>query len=94
MSRDEYREIPQVSTSFQQEIALRLMRDYGLRVAEVLDAKPEHISRRSDGRNFEVEVVAGKDTTGEYSRGEHLETWLPHDFEAKINRTRKKGNSR
>jgi integrase len=62
------------------------MGDCGLRVSEVLDVKPKHISRRSDGRNFELEVVSGKDTTGEYSGGKHRETWLPREFEAQINR--------
>lgn len=62
------------------------MGDCGLRVAEVLDVKPKHISRRSDGRHFELEVVSGKDTTGEYTKGKHRETWLPREFEAQINR--------
>jgi len=92
LSRDEYRELPRATDTFQQEIALRLMGDCGLRVAEVLDVKPEHISRRSDGHNFELEVVSGKDTTGEYSGGKHRETWLPREFEAQINRfTQEKG---
>ncbi|QIO22398.1 site-specific integrase [Haloarcula sp. JP-L23] len=88
MSRDEYRELPRATDTFQQEIALRLMGDCGLRVAEVLDVTPAHISRRSDGRHFELEVVAGKDTTGEYRGGKHRETWLPREFEAQINRYR------
>ncbi|MFC6863287.1 tyrosine-type recombinase/integrase [Halomicroarcula sp. GCM10025817] len=86
MSRDEYRELPRATDTFQQEIALRLMGDCGLRVAEVLDVTPAHISRRSDGQHFELEVVAGKDTTGEYRGGKHRETWLPREFEAQINR--------
>jgi len=86
MSRDEYRELPRATDTFQQEIAVRLMGDCGLRVAEVLDVKPEHITRRSDGQHFELEVVAGKDTTGSYRGGKHRETWLPREFEAQINR--------
>jgi len=86
MSRAEYRELPRASESFQEEIAIRLMGDCGLRVAEVLDVEPRHISRRSDGRHFELEVIGGKDTTGEYRGGKHRETWLPRDFEAQINR--------
>lgn len=86
LSREEYRELPRATDSFQQEIAVRLMGDCGLRVAEVLDVKPRHISRRSDGQHFELEVVGGKDTTGEYRGGKHRETWLPRDFEAQINR--------
>lgn len=86
MSREEYRELPRVTGSFQREIAIRLMGDCGLRVAEVLDVTPEHISRRSDGQHFSLEVVAGKDTTGEFAGGKHRETWLPRDFEAQINR--------
>jgi integrase len=86
MSREEYREVPRSTDSFEQEIAVRLMGDSGLRVAEVLDVEPQHISRRSDGQHFELEVVGGKDTTGEYHGGRHRETWLPRDFEAQINR--------
>lgn len=92
MTRDKYSELPGAADTFQQEIAFRLMGDCGLRVAEVLDVEPKHISRRSDGHNWELEVVAGKDTTGEYSGGKHRETWLPRDFEALINRyTQEKG---
>jgi len=86
MSRDECRELPRATDTFQQEIALRLMGDCGLRVAEALDVTPAHISRRADGRHFELEVVSGKDTTGSYRGGKHRETWLPRDFEAQINR--------
>lgn len=86
MSRKEYRELPRATETFEQEIAVRLMGDCGLRVAEVLDVEPRHISRRSDGQHFELEVVSGKDTTGEYEGGKHRETWLPRDFEAQINR--------
>ena len=60
--------------------------DCGLRVAEVLDVTPGDISRRSDGRSWKLEVVAGKDTSGEYAQGKHRETWLPRDLEARINR--------
>jgi len=88
MSRDECRELPRATDTFQQEIALRLMGDCGLRVAEVLDVTPAHISRRADGRHFELEVVSGKDTSGSYSGGKHRETWLPREFEAQINRYR------
>lgn len=86
MSREEYRELPRATDTFQEEIALRLMGDAGLRVAEVLDVKPKHIARRSDGRHFELEVVGGKDTTGEYSGGKYRESWLPRDLESSINR--------
>jgi integrase len=86
MAREEYRELPRATDTFQQEIALRLMGDAGLRVAEVLDVKPEHITRRSDGRHFSLEVVGGKDTTGEYQGGKYRETWLPRDLESMINR--------
>lgn len=86
MSRVEYRELPRATRTFQQEIAIRLMGDAGLRVGEVLDVKPKHISRRSDGTHFELEVIQGKDTTGEYDGGKHRETWLPKDLESSINR--------
>jgi len=86
MSRDEYQILPRMAETFEQEVAIRLMGDCGLRVQEVLDVKPEHISRMSDGEHFELEVVGGKDSTGEYDAGKQRETWLPRDIEATINR--------
>jgi integrase len=86
MSRDEYERLPRATNGYAQEIALRLMGDSGLRVAEVLDVCPEHISRMSDGRHYGLEVVGGKDTSGSYSGGKHRETWLPVDLERDINR--------
>jgi len=86
MAREEYQVIPRQAESFRQEVAIRLMGDCGLRVGEVLDVRPEHISRMADGQHFELEVVGGKDTTGEYEDGKHRETWLPRDVEATINR--------
>lgn len=68
------------------------MGDCGLRVAEVPDVKLHHISRMSDGRHYELEVVGGKDTTGEYDDGKHRETWLPVDVEATINRYSQENN--
>jgi integrase len=86
LSRDEYEVLPREASTFQREVAIRLMGDCGLRVQEVLDVQPNHISRMSDGQHFELEVVSGKDTTGEYQGGKHRETWLPRDVEAIINR--------
>jgi integrase len=86
MTRDEYERLPRSTSEYDQEIALRLMGDCGLRVAEVLDVCPEHISRMTDGRHYVLEVVAGKDTSGSYSGGKHRETWLPVDLERDINR--------
>jgi integrase len=86
MTRDEYREIPRQAHNGLAEVAIRLMGDSGLRVGEVLDVRPRDVSRRSDGRHYELEVVAGKDTTGDYEGGKHRETWLPRDLEAHINR--------
>jgi integrase len=86
MSRGEYEEIPRSADGYVQEIALRLMGDCGLRVSEVRDVEPRHISRMSDGRHYELEVVGGKDTTGEYAEGKQRETWLPRAFERTINR--------
>ena len=86
MSRDEYREIPRHARSGLAEVAIRLMGDCGLRVGEVLDVRPCDISRRSDGRHYKLEVVGGKDTSGEYDGGKHRETWLPLDLEAHMNR--------
>ena len=71
MNRDEYRALPRAAESFDREVAIRLMGDCGLRVQEVLDVKPKHVSRMSDGKHFELKVVGGKDTTGEYTGGKH-----------------------
>ena len=78
--------LPREAETFEQEVAIRLMGDCGLRVQEVLDVKPKHVSRMSDGKHFELKVVGGKDTTGEYTGGKYRETWLPRDVEATINR--------
>ncbi|MFC7077877.1 site-specific integrase [Haloarcula halophila] len=86
LTREEYRELPRHAATTQREIAIRLMGDCGLRVREVLDIEPRHIARMTDGRHYELEVVAGKDTTGEYEGGKHRETWLPVDLEATIHR--------
>lgn len=45
MSREEYRELPRAADTFKHEIAIRLMGDCGLRVAEVLDVRSEHVDR-------------------------------------------------
>jgi len=86
MSREEYRALPRAADSFEREVAIRLMGDCGLRAFEVLDVEPRHISRMSDGRHYELEVVSGKDTTGEYEEGKHRTTWLPVEVESLINR--------
>lgn len=86
MSREEYRALPRAAETQERAIAIRLMGDCGLRVQEVLDVEPQHISRMSDGRHYELEVVGGKDTTGEYAEGKHRETWLPVDVESQIHR--------
>jgi len=86
LSRSEYEVLPREAETFEQEVAIRLMGDCGLRVKEVLDVKPKHVSRLSDGTHFELEVVGGKDTTGEYANGKYRETWLPRNVEATINR--------
>lgn len=62
------------------------MGDCGLRVAEVLDVEPRHVSRMSDGTHHSLEVAGGKDTTGEHQDGKHRETWLPVELERTINR--------
>ena len=86
LSRSEYEVLPREAETFEQEVAIRLMGDCGLRVQEVLDVKPKHVSRMNDGKHFELKVVGGKDTTGEYTGGKYRETWLPRDVEATINR--------
>jgi integrase len=86
MTRGEYQELPRAAHSLQAEVAIRLMGDCGLRVAETLDVQPRHISRTKDGRHYELAVTSGKDTTGEYEGGKYRETWLPRDVEVLINR--------
>jgi integrase len=86
MTRDEYQILPRATDDWEHEIATRLMGDCGLRRAEVLDVCPEHVSRYTDGRHYRLEVVGGKDTTGEYDDGKHRETWLPVETERIINR--------
>jgi integrase len=86
MDREEYRELPRAASTHEREVAIRLMGDAGLRASEVLGVRPEHIKRAKDGRHYQLEVVSGKDTTGEYEGGKQRETWLPVDTEAVINR--------
>lgn len=63
LSREEYRESPRTTATFEHERAIRLMGDCGLRVAEVLDVEPRHITRREDVTTWGLEVVAGKEMT-------------------------------
>jgi integrase len=86
MTRPEYEELPHLAETDLQEIAIRLMGDCGLRVGEVLDVTVDHISRMTDGRHYELEVVGGKDTTGEYDIGKQRETWIPRQLEQQIMR--------
>jgi integrase len=86
MSRTEYAELPRAAHSMQAEVAIRLMGDCGLRVAETLDVTAGDVSRMSDGRHYQLEVRAGKDTTGEYEQGKQRETWMPRDVEVLVNR--------
>lgn len=62
------------------------MEDCGLRVGEILVVEPRHINRKKDGESWQLEVVAGKDTTGEYEGGKHRDTWMPRELESLINR--------
>lgn len=86
LTREEYAEIPRQAHTTEREIAIRLMGDCGLRAFEVPDVAYSHISRMSDGQHFKLEVVGGKDTTGEYDEGKHRETWLPEGLERTIYR--------
>jgi len=87
LSRNEYEVLPREAETFEQEVAIRLMGDCGLRVQEVLDVKPKHVSRLSDGTHFELKVVGGKDTTGEYTERKYRETWPPRDVEQRSTAT-------
>lgn len=88
MSREEYRELPPAASSFQREIAIRLMGDCGLRVSETLDVTPDDIKRTTDAAHHMLAVTSGKDTTGEYQGGKYRETWLPRDVEVLLARYR------
>mgnify|MGYP000265355968 FL=1 len=92
MTRDEFRELPRSASSFEREIAIRLMGDCGLRVAETLDVTPDDIKRTSDGAHHLLNVEGGKDTTGEYEGGKQRETWLPRDFEVLLARYRQEND--
>lgn len=92
MTRNEYNEIPRQADTRMQEIALRLMGDCGLRVEETLYVTPRDISRKKDGRSYELEVTKGKDTTGEYDGGKQRETWMPVDLERQIHRYVREGS--
>jgi integrase len=92
MSRSEYHELPRSAASFKREIAIRLMGDCGLRVAETLDVTPGDIKRTSDGAHHLLNVESGKDTTGEYENGKQRETWLPRDVEVLLARYQKQND--
>lgn len=81
MEQQEYEELPRARPTPVAEIAIRLMGDCGLRSFEVLDVRPKHITRVSDERHYKLEVIGGKDTTGEYDGGKYRETWMPRNTE-------------
>lgn len=74
MTRDEYQILSRSTNDWEHEITIRLMGDCCLRRAEVLDVCPAHISRYTDGRHYRLEVVGGKDTTGEFDNGNESKT--------------------
>lgn len=86
MAREEYRELPRYAPSTKASLALRLMGDAGLRVAETLDVTYADVDRTRDGRHYWLEVTGGKDTTGEFEGGKFRETWLPVDLERDLYR--------
>ncbi|WP_202979393.1 site-specific integrase [Natrinema versiforme] len=81
MSRDEYQQLVHHTESLEEEIALRLMGDCGLRIGEVGDVSYSHVKRMPDGSGYKLRVVHGKDTTGELDEGKFRETWLPDGLE-------------
>jgi integrase len=86
MNREEYHELPRSAADDEREVAIRLMGDCGLRVAETLDVTPSDVKRTTDGAHHMLNVEGGKDTTGEYDDGKQRETWLPRETEVRLAR--------
>lgn len=84
MDREEYRVIPQTAQSTAREIAIRLMGDCGLRVSEVLTARPRHISPLRTGRHFELKVPEETETLEDSSNAYKRATWLPATLQETI----------
>lgn len=86
MNREEYRHLPRYAPSTKAELAIRLMGDCGLRVAETLSVSYDDTDRSQDGKHYFLAVTEGKDTTGEFEGGKYRETWLTPDLERDLYR--------
>jgi len=86
MHREEYRHLPRYAPSTKAELAIRLMGDCGLRVAETLSVSYDDTDRSQDGKHYFLAVTEGKDTTGEFEGGKYRETWLTPDLERDLYR--------
>ncbi|USZ71258.1 site-specific integrase [Natronosalvus halobius] len=84
MSRNEYQRLVRCTESTEEEIALRLMGDCGLRSKEVLNARYSDVKRSGNGNSYFLRVRHGKDSTGEKLGGKYRETWLPDDLEMRL----------
>lgn len=62
--REYIRNRARITDSFDHEIAIKLVSDFGLCAAAALDIDPRHISRMTVGCHSELEVAVGEDTAG------------------------------
>ena len=86
LNRDEYQRLPRHARDYSHELAIRLMGECGLRVAETKEVAYDDVKRSTDGQHYRLRVGAGKDTTGEYDGGKYREAWLPASLERQMYR--------
>jgi integrase len=86
MTRTEYEHLPRNARDYAHEVAIRLMGESGLRVAEVAEVAYDDVKRSTDGQHYRLRVQSGKDTTGEYETGKYREAWLPASLERQMYR--------
>jgi len=84
MDRTEYEQLPRNARDYAHEVAIRLMGECGLRVAEVAEVAYDDVKRSTDGQHYRLRVGSGKDTTGEYDGGKYREAWLPASLERQM----------
>jgi integrase len=86
MAREEYERLPRNARDYAHEVAIRLMGECGLRVAEVAEVAYDDVKRSTDGQHYRLRIESGKDTTGEYESGKYREAWLPASLERQMYR--------